>query len=288
MFKISKLNKYNSEIINETIEFNEYITSETLENIYLDYNIYQNNNFFKFGIDSFLLSKFFLENTTIKHNYIADFCSGTGIIGIYSYLNILYKSYYTKNFSIRKTNIEELKVDFFEIQKYFANLNYRNCLNTHNTILHNISIDDTISVNNCKQYPNPFSIYNYSIDITCLDTDFKNKYSCILSNPPYMKENKGITTNSKEKDIAKIAKKDFLDTFFNTVKFCLKDKGELFMVHKPENLSEIIIIADRYNIELKTLQFITNSVEKQPSLFLAKFVKNGSKFLNILPIKSIN
>ncbi len=103
-----------------------------------------------------------------------------------------------------------------------------------------------------------------------------------------MKANKGINTNSKEKDIAKIATKDFLDTFFNTVKFCLKDKGELFMVHKPENLSEIIIIADRYNIELKTLQFITNSVEKQPSLFLAKFVKNGSKFLNILPIKSIN
>ena len=103
-----------------------------------------------------------------------------------------------------------------------------------------------------------------------------------------MKANKGITTNSKEKDIAKIATKDFLDTFFNAVKFCLKDKGELFIVHKPENLSEIIIIADRYNIELKTLQFITNSIEKQPSLFLAKFVKNGNKFLNILPIKSIN
>ena len=252
MFKISKLNEYNSEIINETIEFNEYINSEIPENIYLDYSIYQNNNFFKFGIDSFLLSKFFLENTTIKHNHIADFCSGTGIIGIYSYLNILHKSYYTENFSIRKTNIEDLKVDFFEIQKYFANLNYRNCLNSYNTILHNISADNIILADNCKQYTNPF------------------------------------TTNSKEKDIAKIATKDFLDTFFNAVKFCLKDKGELFIVHKPENLSEIIIIADRYNIELKTLQFITNSIEKQPSLFLAKFVKNGNKFLNILPIKSIN
>lgn len=288
MFKISKLNEYNSEIINETIEFNEYINSEIPENIYLDYSIYQNNNFFKFGIDSFLLSKFFLENTTIKHNHIADFCSGTGIIGIYSYLNILHKSYYTENFSIRKTNIEDLKVDFFEIQKYFANLNCRNCLNSYNTILHNISDYDIISADNYKQYTNPFSVYNYSIDNISLDATFKNKYSCILSNPPYMKANKGINTNSKEKDIAKIATKDFLDTFFNAVKFCLKDKGELFIVHKPENLSEIIIIADRYNIELKTLQFITNSIEKQPSLFLAKFVKNGNKFLNILPIKSIN
>ena len=39
MFKISKLNEYNSEIINETIEFNEYINSEIPENIYLDYSI---------------------------------------------------------------------------------------------------------------------------------------------------------------------------------------------------------------------------------------------------------
>ena len=60
------------------------------------------------------------------------------------------------------------------------------------------------------------------------------------------------------------------------------------MVHKPENLSEIIIIANKYNIELKSLQFIINSNNKQPSLFLAKFIKNGNKFLKILPIKSIN
>ena len=99
---------------------------------------------------------------------------------------------------------------------------------------------------------------------------------------------KEVEVNSKEKDIAKIATKNFLDSFFSTAKFCLKDKGELFMVHKPENLSEIIIIADKYNIELKSLQFIINSNNKQPSLFLAKFIKNGNKFLKILPIKSIN
>ena len=135
---------------------------------------------------------------------------------------------------------------------------------------------------------NPFNIFNTSIDTLKLDITFKDKYSCILSNPPYTKENKGISTNSKEKDIAKIAKKDFLDSFFSAVKFCLIDKGELYIVHKPENLSEIIIVADKYNIELKSLQFITNTNNKQPSLFLAKFVKNGNRFLNILPIKSIN
>lgn len=279
---LSNTTRYSSDDNNiDIIKFNEYIQLESLEQIYLNYSIFQNNNFFKFGIDSFLLSKFFLENTTIKHNNIADFCSGTGIVGIFSYLNILHNSYYNKNISIRKTNIDNVKIDFFEIQNYFANLNYRNCSNIYNQILDN-------SHNTNTYLQNPFNVFNASIDTLKLDITFKDKYTCILSNPPYMKENKGISTNSKEKDIAKIAKKDFLDSFFSTVKFCLIDKGELYIVHKPENLSEIIIVADKYNIELKSLQFITNTNNKQPSLFLAKFVKNGNRFLNILPIKSIN
>ena len=279
---LSNTTRYSSNDNNiDIIKFNEYIQLESSEQIYLNYSIFQNNNFFKFGIDSFLLSKFFLENTTIKHNNIADFCSGTGIVGIFSYLNILHNSYYNKNISIRKTNIENVKIDFFEIQNYFANLNYRNCSNIYNQILDN-------SHNTNTYFQNPFNVFNTSIDTLKLDITFKDKYTCILSNPPYMKENKGISTNSKEKDIAKIAKKDFLDSFFSAVKFCLIDKGELYIVHKPENLSEIIIVADKYNIELKSLQFITNTNNKQPSLFLAKFVKNGNRFLNILPIKSIN
>ena len=275
----------------DIVKFNNYIQLESSEQIYLNYNIFQNNNFFKFGIDSFLLSKFFLENTTIKHNNIADFCSGTGIVGIFSYLNILHNSYKDKNVSIRKTNIDNVKIDFFEIQNYFANLNYRNCSNIYSQILdnsHNTDTSNDTNSNILNSLENPFNVFNASIDRVKLDMNFKEKYTCILSNPPYMKESKGIATNSKEKDIAKIAKKDFLDSFFSTVKFCLIDKGELYIVHKPENLSEIIIVADKYNIELKSLQFITNTNNKQPSLFLAKFVKNGNRFLNILPIKSIN
>lgn len=282
MYILSNNSIYSSDDNNiDIIKFNDYIQLESSEQIYLNYSIFQNNNFFKFGIDSFLLSKFFLENTTIKHNNIADFCSGTGIVGIFSYLNILHNSYCNENISIRKTNIENVKIDFFEIQNYFANLNYRNCSNIYNQILDN-------SHNTNTYLKNPFNVFNASIDTLKLDINFKDKYSCILSNPPYMKENKGISTNSKEKDIAKIAKKDFLDSFFSAVKFCLIDKGELYIVHKPENLSEIIIVANKYNIELKSLQFITNTSNKQPSLFLAKFVKNGNRFLNILPIKSIN
>ena len=228
---------------------------ESKETIYKNYNILQNNNFFKFGIDSFLLSKFFLENTNLKHIHIADFCSGTGIIGIFTYLNILHNEYYN-NHSLKKTNIYNLNIDFFEIQEYFADLNKRNCNHIYNMILEKTDFKDVF---------NPFTVNNLNIQNILYNLNFKNKYTCILSNPPYMKENKGIKTNSSE-----------------------KDKGELFIVHKPENLTEIIILATNNNLELKLLQFITNSSNKAPSLFLAKFVKNGKTLLKLLPQKTIN
>ena len=261
---------------NDINRFDTFVLKEgeSKETIYKDYNILQNNNFFKFGIDSFLLSKFFLENTNLKHIHIADFCSGTGIIGIFTYLNILHNEYYN-NHSLKKTNIYNLNIDFFEIQEYFANLNKRNCKHIYNMILEK---DD---------FKNVSFAYDER-DLILDNLSFKNKYTCILSNPPYMKENKGIKTNSLEKDIAKIAKKDFLKTFFEVSNFCLKDKGELFIVHKPENLTEIIILATNNNLELKLLQFITNSSNKAPSLFLAKFVKNGKTLLKLLPQKTIN
>lgn len=270
-------------IINMNNDINTFDTfvlkeGESKETIYKDYNILQNNNFFKFGIDSFLLSKFFLENTNLKHIHIADFCSGTGIIGIFTYLNILHNEDYN-NHSLKKTNIHNLNIDFFEIQEYFADLNKRNCNHIYNMILEKADFKDVL---------NPFTVNNLDIQNILYNLNFKNKYTCILSNPPYMKENKGIKTNSSEKDIAKIAKKDFLKTFFEVSNFCLKDKGELFIVHKPENLTEIIILATNNNLELKLLQFITNSSNKAPSLFLAKFVKNGKTLLKLLPQKTIN
>ena len=84
-----------------------------------------------------------------------------------------------------------------------------------------------------------------------------------------------------------------LEQFLN-----IKDEYELtlHLAYVNHNLREDVYkdisfvkkIANKYNIELKSLQFIINSNNKQPSLFLAKFIKNGNKFLKILPIKSIN
>ena len=109
-----------------------------------------------------MLSKFFLENTTIKHNNIADFCSGSGIIGIFSYLNILHNSYHTQNISLKKTHIGDVRIDFFEIQNYFANLNYRNCNSIYNQILDNSRIDTNLYI--LKNFTNPFNIYNININ----------------------------------------------------------------------------------------------------------------------------
>ena len=53
---LSNTTRYSSDDNNiDIIKYNDYIQLESSEQIYLNYNIFQNNNFFKFGIDSFLL-----------------------------------------------------------------------------------------------------------------------------------------------------------------------------------------------------------------------------------------
>ena len=81
---LSNITTYSSDDNNiDIIKFNDYIQLESSEQIYLNYSIFQNNNFFKFGIDSFLLSKFFLENTTIKHIILLIFVLEQELLGYF-------------------------------------------------------------------------------------------------------------------------------------------------------------------------------------------------------------
>lgn len=266
--------------------------NEILENMFEKYNIIQNDNYFKFGLDSILLSKMYLEeyfkksNKLKKNEKIADFCSGTGIIGLYSFFNIS-KYIFNKNneTELNKIDLEEIPiVDFFEKQQYFYNLNLKNININNNEWNKCLGMDNNII--NLNKYLN---VYNIDLkDTEYLKDNFKEKYTTILINPPYMANGKGLKTINNEKDIAKIADSDFLEKIFKSIFITLKDKGELFLVSKIENLSTIIYNAKINKLELKVLQFVSANPNVKSTLFLAKFVKNGKPFLKMLPQKYIN
>ena len=61
----------------------------------------------------------------------------------------------------------------------------------------------------------------------------------------------------------------------------LKDKGEFYMVHRPERLVDILSYMRQYKIEPKEIRFVCSHNNEMPKLVLIKGVKNAKPFLKI-------
>ena len=112
------------------------------------------------------------------------------------------------------------------------------------------------------------------------DVDFReNSLDYIITNPPYYKINQNIK-NKKEKFL--ISRQELylnLDNIFNFANKTLKDKGKLFMIHKPERMVEIFTKAG--NIKPKRIQFVSSTFDTKPQFILIEFVKNAKDGIKI-------
>ena len=205
--------------------------------------IIQKDNGFCFGIDAVLLSDFAKE---IKYNSkVVDLGTGTGILGI---------------LLCAKTNLKEILG--VEIQEEVANMAQR-----------------SIELNNLK---NRFKILNDNIkNIEKNNINLKNNFDYVVTNPPYKKLNTGKINENEKKLISRHELTANLDDFIKTASFLLKDKGTLFMVHRPERLVDILEKMRKEKIEPKELKFIYPKINKEPNLILIKGVKNANPFLKI-------
>ena len=203
--------------------------------------IIQNKNGFCFGMDSVLLSDF--AKNIKKDTKVLDLGTGTGIIPI---------------LLCGKTELK--KIIGVEIQEEVAEMAKR-----------------SIILNNLEER---FEIINKNI--LELNTIYENQtFDVIVTNPPYKKKNTGIINENEKKIISRHEITAELEDFIRVSKDLLKDKGELYMVHRPERLVDIISLMRKYKIEPKILRFVCPNEEKEPNLILIKGVKNAKPFLKI-------
>lgn len=208
---------------------------------YKGLKIIQNTEGFCFGIDAVLLSDFAKE---IRNNSeVLDLGTGTGI------LSILLSA---------KTNLK--KIYGIDIQEEVVDMAKRSVkLN---------KLDDKIEIinKNIKELEGIFE---------------KNSIDSIVTNPPYKKIETGKKNEKENKYISRhevtASLEDFIKTSFNL----LKDKGSLYMVHRPERLTEIIYTLKKYKLEPKKIRFIHSNYEQEPKLVLIKAVKNAKEFLTV-------
>lgn len=203
--------------------------------------IIQNKEGFCFGIDSVLLSDF--AKNIKKDSLVMDLGTGTGIIPI---------------LLCGKTELK--KVVGVEIQQEVYEMAKR-----------------SIKLNNLE---NRFEILNENI--LDLEKIYKeNTFDVIVTNPPYKKMNTGILNENEKKLISRHEYKANLEDFLNVSKRLLKDKGEFYMVHRPERLVDIMYLMRKSKIEPKNIRFVFSNKDSSPKLVLIKGIKNAKPFLKI-------
>ena len=109
----------------------------------------------------------------------------------------------------------------------------------------------------------------------------KQYFDVVITNPPYKKIGTGIINESEAKIISRHEITANLEDFIKTARDMLKDKGEFFMVHRPERLVDIISLMRKFKIEPKKLRFVCPNKNKEPNMVLIKGIKNAKEFLKI-------
>lgn len=224
------------------IELNENERIDDLQ--YKGLKIIQNNDGFCFGIDSVILSDF---AKNIKENSdVVDLGTGTGILGL---------------LLCGKTKLRT--ITGIEIQEDVAKMAER-----------------SIKLNELE---NRFKIFNVNINNVFKENLLeKNKFDVVIMNPPYKELGSGITNENKSKLIARHEITATLEDFVKTAAALLKDKGELYIVHKPERTVDIITKLRENKLEPKELKVVYSRKDTDASLILIKAVKGRKEiFKNI-------
>ncbi len=208
---------------------------------YKGLKIIQDKSGFCFGIDSILLTNF---AKNIKNNSnVIDLGTGTAIIPI---------------LLSAKTNAK--KIVGVEIQQDVAEM-ARKSVRLNN-------LEDKIEIIN----DNILKLKNIYEG---------NSFDVIVMNPPYKKMNTGIINKDIKKVISRHEITASLEDFIDISYYLLKNSGELYMIHRPERLVDILSYLRLKKIEPKNIRFIFSNKNKEPKLVLIKAVKNGNLFLKV-------
>lgn len=201
--------------------------------------IIQNEKGFCFGIDAVLLSDF--AKNIKKNSRVIDLGTGTGIISI-----LLCGKTKLKN--IIGVEVQE---DVYDMACRSVKLN---------------SLEDKLEV------------INENI-INLKDVFGSNSFEVVVTNPPYKKQNTGVINEEEKKLISRHEVLADLKDFISVSSKLLKDRGEFFMVHRPERMVDIFSMMRQYKIEPKEVRLVFSNEKNPPKMVLIKGVKNGGEYL---------
>lgn len=210
---------------------------ERIDQLYsMDVQIIQSAEVFSFSLDAVLLADFVKESK--KENKKAlDLCAGNGAVGLF--------------ISAKFAG----KIDAVEIQPRLADMASR-----------------SVKLNNLK---NRFTVYNE--DLNNVDNFLKkDSYDVVTCNPPYFKTLPQSKKNPNEYlAIARHEIKVNLEQVIKKASEMLKFGGKLYLVHRPERISEILSTMNKFKLEPKKIKLVYPKDGKDANIILIEAIKDG-------------
>jgi tRNA1Val (adenine37-N6)-methyltransferase len=111
----------------------------------------------------------------------------------------------------------------------------------------------------------------------------EHSFDVIVSNPPYTPANSGLKSSADARMIARHEVLGSLEDFLRGASVLLDDRGDLFLVHRPSRMVDVLTTCRRFGLEPKTLQLVSGKQGESPNLMLLHCVRNGGRELRILP-----
>ena len=204
---------------------------------YDNLKIYQNDDWFKFSLESVLLPNFVKIN--LRYKKIMDLCTGNAPIP-------LILSTRTK---VKIIGVEYQK-DIYELAKKSIGIN-----KLENQI--EIINEDVKNLNRI--------FFGDTFDLITVNPPYFKSSEISIKNDDIHKTIARHEVTIKLEDIIKVSA------------FLLKNGGHFAMVHRTERFFEVIDVLNKYNLIPKRIKFIYPKEDTDSNLFMFECIKNGQK-----------
>ena len=212
-----------------------------------DIRIFQEPEEFCYGVDAVLLADFAAQAARKRKKCrIMDLGTGTGIVPL--------------------------------ILSHKTDAGYIGCLEVQD---HSFAlVEKNIAYNHLED-----RIFGFHGDVSCFAQEeaFADTFDVVTTNPPYFVGGGGLLSQNQAKSIARRETTGTLDDFLRLAAKLLRDKGDFYMVHRPDRLIDIAAGCRKHKLEPKELRFVSGKPMEKPNIMLVHCVKHGRPELKVLP-----
>lgn len=206
------------------------------------YRIVQDTEKYRFTSDAVQLSRFLRAK---RGETVADFCAGSGIVGLH---------FYAEN--ERKVD----RVTLFDSDPAFTEMSR-----------------ETIALNGLTCFD------AVCMPVQDLPASYNEAFSLVLCNPPYERADGGFRS-AKEARAACVKELTLsLGELVFSASRCLKFGGRFAVVHRADRVAELIEATHVCGLTPKKLQFVAGKEGRKPYAVLLAAVKGGKPGVEVLP-----